>query len=112
MSPNGGEPQGALLDAINGAFGSLDAMKEQFLAECANHFGSGWGWLVKTTEGGLAVVSTHDADTPLAHGQTPLLTCDVWEHAYYLDYQSARPDYLQAFWKIVNWDFVAQNFGG
>ncbi|MHC4470538.1 MAG: superoxide dismutase [Planctomycetota bacterium] len=110
MSPSGGEPAGALLDAIDGAFGNLDGLKETFLTECATHFGSGWGWLVKNTDGGLAVVSTHDADTPLAHGQTPLLTADVWEHAYYLDYQNARPKYLEAFWGIVNWEFVQQNF--
>jgi Fe-Mn family superoxide dismutase len=76
-----------------------------------NHFASGWAWLVKDSAGALKVVSTHDADTPVAHGQTPLLTCDVWEHAYYIDHRNSRPNFLEAFWKLANWDFVAKNLG-
>ena len=111
MGPDGGQPSGELEKAITLAFGSVDAFREKFANEAINHFASGWAWLVKKTDGGLAVISTHDADTAIAHGHTPLLTCDVWEHAYYIDYQNRRPDYLEAFWKVVNWDFVAQNFG-
>ncbi|MGM0574863.1 MAG: superoxide dismutase [Myxococcota bacterium] len=112
MSPNGGgEPTGELAKAIEATFGGFAEFKEAFTNESKTHFGSGWGWLIKDTDGKLKVVSTHDADTPLAHGKTPLLTVDVWEHAYYLDYQNARPEYLKAFWNLVNWDFVAENFG-
>jgi len=112
LSPNGGgEPTGALADAINDAFGDFASFKEAFSTASKTHFGSGWGWLVKKADGSLAVTSTHDADTPVAHGQTPLLTCDVWEHAYYVDYRNARPDYVAAFWNLVNWDFVAKNLG-
>ena len=113
LSPNGGgAPSGALADAINGAFGSFDGFKEAFTKAAGGHFGSGWGWLVKNADGSLAVTSTHDAGCPLTDGQTPLLVVDVWEHAYYLDYQNRRPDYLAGFWQLVNWDFVAENFGG
>ena len=101
---------GALADAINGAFGSLDGMKEQFVAAATGNFGSGWTWLVKNAAGGVEIVNTDDADTPLAHGGTPVLTCDVWEHAYYIDYRNARPKYLDAWWGIVNWDYVAERF--
>jgi len=111
LTPNDTTPSADLAKAIDAAFGSLDGFKEAFTKETGGHFGSGWGWLVKTSEGGLKVLSTHDAATPLAHGHTPLLTCDVWEHAYYIDYRNARPDYIAAFWKLVNWDFVSQNFG-
>ena len=113
LSPNGGgAPSGALADAINGAFGSFDGFKEAFTKAAGGHFGSGWGWLVKNADGSLAVTSTHDAGCPLTDGQTPLLVVDVWEHAYYLDYQNRRPDYLAGFWELVNWDFVNSNFGG
>jgi len=110
MSPNGGgEPTGELLEAINSAFGSFADFKEQLKQEGATHFASGWAWLVHDGSG-LKVTSTHDADLPLKHGQKALLTIDVWEHAYYIDYRNARPDYITAFLDhIVNWDFVAQN---
>jgi Fe-Mn family superoxide dismutase len=111
LSPNGGgEPTGALADAINAKFGSFEEFKEAFNAKAAGNFGSGWTWLIKTDDGGVDIVNTDDADTPVAHGQTPLLTIDVWEHAYYIDYRNARPKYLENVWKILNWDFVAQNF--
>ncbi len=106
----GGEPTGALADAINATFGSFAKFKEEF-AKCAvTTFGSGWAWLVKNADGSLALVSTSNAGCPLTTGQTPLLTCDVWEHAYYIDYRNARPAYLEAFWALVNWDFAAKNF--
>lgn len=112
LKPNGGgQPSGKLADAINAAFGSFDKFKEEFTKTAVTTFGSGWAWLVKNTDGSLALVSTSNAATPLTSGQTPLLTCDVWEHAYYVDYRNARPKYVEAFWNIVNWDFVAQNFG-
>lgn len=111
MSPNGGgAPTGELAEAINAKWGSFDKFKEEFAARCVGNFGSGWTWLVRTADG-LEIVNTDDADTPIARdGQKPLLTCDVWEHAYYIDYRNARPKYVEAFWNIVNWDFVAQNF--
>ncbi len=110
MKPHGGgAPSGAAAQAINGAFGSVDKFKEQFKAAGAGQFGSGWAWLV-SDNGQLKIAATPNAVTPLAEGQTPLVTCDVWEHAYYLDYQNRRPDFLQAFLDhLVNWDFVAQN---
>ena len=113
MSPNGGgEPTGELADAINSAFGSVSELKDKLKAEGAGHFGSGWAWLVHDGSG-LQVVSTHDADLPLNHDQKALLTIDVWEHAYYVDYRNARPDYLSAFLdNLVNWDFVAENLQG
>jgi Fe-Mn family superoxide dismutase len=108
MGPNGGGvPSGALADAIDNAFGSFDEFKAAFTARAAGHFGSGWAWLVKDADGKLSIVDTHDADTPRAHGYTPLLTCDVWEHAYYIDYRNGRGTYIAAFWSLVNWDFVA-----
>ncbi|WP_136246660.1 superoxide dismutase [Halomonas borealis] len=111
LSPNGGgEPTGALAEAINAKFGSFDKFKETFNAQAAGNFGSGWTWLIKTEDGGVDIVNTSNADTPVAHGQTPLLTIDVWEHAYYIDYRNARPKYLENVWKVLNWDFVAQNF--
>ncbi|MFC3285321.1 superoxide dismutase [Litchfieldella rifensis] len=111
LSPNGGgEPTGALADAINAKFGSFDKFKETFNAQAVGNFGSGWTWLIKTDDGGVDIVNTSNADTPIAHGQTPLLTIDVWEHAYYIDYRNARPKYLENVWKLLNWDFVAQNF--
>ena len=112
LSPNGGgKPSGALAAAIDKSFGSFDAFQDAFTKAAGGHFGSGWAWLVKNSDGSLAVVGTHDADTPVAHGQTPLLTCDVWEHAYYIDYRNARPDYIGAWWKLVNWDFASKNHG-
>ncbi|MDN7137569.1 superoxide dismutase [Fe] [Pseudidiomarina sp. 1APP75-27a] len=113
LSPNGGgEPSGELADAINSAFGSFDKFKEEFKAQAAGNFGSGWTWLVKKADGSVAIANTDDADTPITNSAvTPLMTVDVWEHAYYIDYRNARPNYLDAFWNIVNWDFVAKNYG-
>ena len=113
LSPNGGgKPTGALADAINSTFGSFDAFKEKFSTSAATNFGSGWTWLVKNSDGSIAIVNTGNAGCPLTAGQTPLLTVDVWEHAYYIDYRNARPKYLEAIWSIINWDFVAQNYAG
>ena len=111
LSPNGGgEPEGALADAINASFGSVDAFKEKFNESAAGNFGSGWTWLVQKADGSLDIVNTDDAETPVTDSNlTPLLTCDVWEHAYYIDYRNARPKYLEAFWNLVNWDFAAAN---
>lgn len=111
MKPGGGgAPDGALAQAIDAAFGSLEAFKEQFKTAGVGQFGSGWVWLVKDN-GGLKIVTSGNAETPLTNGQTPLLTCDVWEHAYYLDYQNRRPDFIQSFLdNLVNWDFAAANF--
>lgn len=100
-------PNGALLDALNGAFGSFDGFKEAFSKAAATRFGSGWAWLIKNNAGALEVVSTPNQDTPLADG-TPLLGLDVWEHAYYLNYQNRRPDYISAFFSVVNWEVVAE----
>jgi superoxide dismutase, Fe-Mn family len=109
LSPDGGEPEGELLDAITAKFGSLDAFKEQFESAGVNQFGSGWAWLV--LDGGeLAITSTPNQDSPLTDGKTPLLGNDVWEHAYYLKYQNQRPAYLKAFWNVVNWSVVAERF--
>jgi len=112
LTPNETQPSDALAHAIDATFGSFDAFKATFTKAAAGHFGSGWAWLVKNAQGELEVVGTHDADTPLAHGSTPLLTCDVWEHAYYVDYRNARGSYIEAFWKLVNWGFVNDNFQG
>ena len=110
MKPNGGgEPTGKLADAINLAFGDFATFKEEFAKTCIGTFGSGWGWLVQRPDGSLALVSTSNANTPIAGEDTPLLTCDVWEHAYYIDYRNARPKYVESFWNLVNWDFVAGN---
>ena len=110
MKPNGGgEPTGKLMDAINLAFGDFATFKEEFAKTCVGTFGSGWGWLVQRPDGSLALVSTSNANTPIAGEDTPLLTCDVWEHAYYIDYRNARPKFVEAFWNLVNWDFVASN---
>lgn len=108
LSPNGGgEPTGQLADAINQKFGSLDKFKEAFAAAGAGRFGSGWAWLV-LNNGELEVTSTPNQDNPLMEGKTPLLGLDVWEHAYYLNYQNRRPDYIKAFWNVVNWDEVSK----
>jgi len=111
MSPNGGgTPSGDLADAIDRSFGSYQAFRDQFTADAVGNFGSGWTWLVKDGDD-VAIVKTDDADTPIKHGQVPLLTIDVWEHAYYLDYQNARPAYVAAFLDhLVNWDFAAANY--
>ena len=111
MSPDGGgDPTGDLAAAIESSFGSVDAFKEQFKTDAVGNFASGWTWLVREGDG-LAIVKTDDADTPLAHGQTALLTLDVWEHAYYLDYQNARPAYVDTFIaNLLNWEFVAANY--
>lgn len=110
LSPNGGgEASGKLLEAIKKHFGSFADFKEQFTKTAVTTFGSGWAWLVKNKDGSLAIKSTSNAGNPLTEGKTPLLTCDVWEHAYYIDYRNARPKYMEAFWNLVNWDFVAEN---
>ncbi|WP_287832132.1 Fe-Mn family superoxide dismutase [Idiomarina sp.] len=112
LSPNGGgAPSGAIADAINDKWGSFEKFQEEFNASAAGNFGSGWTWLVKKSDGSVDIMNTDDADTPVAHdGVTPLLTVDVWEHAYYIDYRNSRPNYLEAFWKLLNWDFVNKNF--
>lgn len=111
LKPNGGgEPAGALAGAINQSFGSFEKFKEEFTKCAIGTFGSGWAWLVKNADGSLAIVSTSNAGNPMTSNQTPLLTCDVWEHAYYIDYRNARPKYVESFWNLVNWDFVAKNF--
>ena len=102
----GGEPSGKLADAINKAFGSFAKFKEEFTKTSVGTFGSGWGWLVQRPDGSLALASTSNAGTPLTGSDRALLTCDVWEHAYYIDYRNARPKYLEAFWNLVNWKFV------
>ena len=108
MSPDGGgEPTGAIGEAITSTFGSFDSFKEEFKNAGIARFGSGWAWLIKDSNG-LAVVSTPNQDTPLSDGSAPLLGADVWEHAYYLKYQNKRPEYLDAFWNVVNWDYVNQ----
>lgn len=113
LSPNGGgEPSGDLADAINKAFGSFEEFKKQFSQTAITTFGSGWGWLVKNADGALALASTSNAGNPMTSDQTPILTCDVWEHAYYIDYRNARPKYVESFWNLVNWDFAAKNFAG
>lgn len=111
MSPNGGgQPEGELMAAIERDFGSFDAFKEQFSKVAATTFGSGWAWLVKDDNGKLEIISTSNAGTPMKEGKTALLTCDVWEHAYYVDYRNARPKYIENFWGIVNWSFVAEQY--
>ncbi|AWL12459.1 Superoxide dismutase [Saliniradius amylolyticus] len=111
MSPNGGgEPSGAVAEAINSKWGSFADFKEAFNDKAANNFGSGWTWLVKKADGSLDIVNTSNAGTPITDPNlTPLLTVDVWEHAYYIDYRNARPKYLEGFWNLVNWDFANEN---
>ncbi len=107
MAPQaGGEPGGRLAEAIQKSFGSFAKFKEQFTDTAVKLFGSGWAWLVRNPDGGLAVLSTGNAGTPLTEGRTPLLVCDVWEHAYYIDYRNRRPEYVDAFWKLINWKAV------
>lgn len=112
LSPNGGgEPTGALADAINLTWGSFEDFKAAFNDKAVNNFGSSWTWLVKKADGSLDIVNTSNAATPLTEdGVTPLLTVDLWEHAYYIDYRNARPAYLGGFWALVNWEFANQNF--
>jgi Fe-Mn family superoxide dismutase len=110
MKPGGGgEPSGALAEAINATFGSFAQFKEQFKAAAVGHFGSGWAWLVHDGSG-LKIVTTPNQDNPISQGMTPLLGVDVWEHAYYLKYQNRRPEYVDNWWNTVNWEFVAQRF--
>jgi len=110
LTPNGGgAPAGKLAAAIDKAFGSFDKFKEQFTQAAATTFGSGWAWLVQDEHGDLKITSTSNAATPMTTGSTALLTCDVWEHAYYIDYRNVRLEYINAFWNLVNWEFVASN---
>ena len=111
LSPNGGgAPTGGLANAIERTFGSFEQFQEEFTKCAVTTFGSGWAWLVKNANGTLELVSTSNAACPLTAGQTPILTCDVWEHAYYIDYRNARPKYLEAFWALVNWEFASANY--
>jgi Fe-Mn family superoxide dismutase len=111
LSPNGGgEPTGAIAKAIEESFGSFANFKEQFSKVAVGHFASGWAWLVKDGDK-LAIVDSHDAGCPLTQGKKPILTCDVWEHAYYVDYRNARAKYVESFWNLVNWDFANANLG-
>ena len=107
----GGEPSGALAKAIDAKWGSYAAFKEAFVKSAVGNFGSGWTWLVKKPDGSVDIVNTSNAATPLTGTDKPVLTCDVWEHAYYIDYRNRRPDYLGAFWNLVNWEFAAKNLG-
>jgi Fe-Mn family superoxide dismutase len=111
LSPKGGgNPTGPIADAIDKSFGSFDNFKKEFSDVAGGHFGSGWAWLVKAGDGSLKVVGTHDASNPLKEGQgSPIITCDVWEHAYYIDYRNARPTYIAAWWNLVNWEFANSN---
>ena len=108
----GGEAKGALAQAISRKFGSFATFKEAFSKSAVENFGSGWTWLVKKTDGTVDIVNTSNAATPLTGPDKPLLTCDVWEHAYYVDYRNRRPDYVAAFWNLVHWEFAAQNYAG
>jgi len=111
MRPQGEEtPGGALSKAIDDKWGSFDEFKQQFTKSCISNFGSGWTWLVKRPDGSLHIINTSNADSPLTSSTTPLLTCDVWEHAYYIDHRNLRPKYVEAFWKLANWEFAAKNF--
>ena len=110
LSPQGGgAPTGAVQEAIDKSFGSFDAFKEKFTQAAINLFGSGWAWLVKNPDGSLSIEALSNAGNPLTKDQTPLLTCDVWEHAYYIDYRNARPKFLDGFWSLVNWEYVEKN---
>jgi len=106
----GGEPHGALGDAIKKTYGSFSEFKSNFTKAATTLFGSGWAWLVKKSDGSLELIQESNAGNPLKKGLKPILTCDVWEHAYYLDYQNRRPDYVEAFWKIIDWDIVSKRF--
>ncbi|MBE8222134.1 MAG: superoxide dismutase [Fe] [Bdellovibrionales bacterium] len=110
LSPQGGgQASGKIKELIEKKWDSFDNFKEAFSTACATNFGSGWTWLVQNSDGNIEILSTSNAGSPLTSNQTPLLTCDVWEHAYYVDYRNARPKYIQAFWNLVNWDFVNSN---
>ena len=113
LTPNGGgEPKGAIGDAIKKSFGNFSDFNKKFSELAVTLFGSGWAWLVKKKDGSIDLMPTKDAGNPMTDGHKPLLTCDVWEHAYYIDYRNARPKYVEAFWKLVNWDFVEKNLNG
>ena len=113
LAPNaGGNPTGAVAAAIDKSFGSFADFKDKFSKAAAGQFGSGWGWLVKTADGGLAIETSANAETPFAVGKKCVLTIDVWEHAYYIDYRNARPNFVAAYWNVVNWDFAARNYAG
>jgi Fe-Mn family superoxide dismutase len=112
MSPRGGgKPNARLAEAIDSRFGSFDVFKDEFTSTATEFFGSGWVWLVLDRVGMLSIETSSNADTPITGSSQPLLTCDLWEHAYYIDYRNARPDFLKAFWNIVNWEFAGRNFG-
>jgi Fe-Mn family superoxide dismutase len=111
FSSNGSrEPKGLMMDAIKQSFGSFAEMREQFSKAAATLFGSGWAWLVRKNNGALEILQTSNADNPLRQGLIPILTCDVWEHAYYIDYQNRRPDYVKAFWDILDWETIGKRF--
>lgn len=111
LAPNaGGEPSGKIGEAINKSFGSFATFKEKFSASAAGNFGSGWTWLIKKADGSLEIVNTSNAGCPVKEGLNPILTIDVWEHAYYVDYRNARPKYIEAFWNLVNWKFAEENY--
>lgn len=113
LSPNGGKkPVGALMQAIERDFGSFESFKEKFSDSALTLFGSGWAWLAKDTSGKLEIMPLSNADTPLKHGKEPVLTLDVWEHAYYIDYRNERPRFIQGFWDVANWDFAASAYAG
>lgn len=110
LAPGGpGEPEGRIAQALEDAFGSTEDFRDRFTDAALDVFGSGWAWLVKSSDGDLRIVTTSNAGTPIAHDDVPLLTCDVWEHAYYIDHRNERPAYLDAYWKLVNWKFVESN---
>ena len=111
LSPKGGgPPKGDVATAIDSKWGSFDKFQKEFNSKAVGNFGSGWTWVIKDSSGKLDILNTDDADTPLKHGFKALLTIDVWEHAYYIDYRNARPKYIEAFWKLINWDFINKNF--
>ena len=113
LSPDGGgAPAGSVKDALDQAYGSFAKFKEEFSTKAATLFGSGWCWLVRNPDGTLSIEQTKDAGNPMTEGKKPLITCDVWEHAYYIDYRNARPKYIEAFWNLVNWGFLGSNLGG
>ncbi len=110
LRPNGGgEPRGRMGDAIKKSCGDFESFKKKFTDTAVTHFGSGWAWLVQNADGSLAIEGGHDADNPIAHNKRAILTCDVWEHAYYIDYRNARAKYVEAFWNLINWDFAESN---
>ena len=110
MSPDGGEASAELKDALTTAFGGVEEFKEKFTQESATHFASGWTWLVKGADGKLSIVSTNNQDSPVSQGMAPLLGLDTWEHAYYIKYQNRRPEYIKAWWNVVNWNYINEKF--